>query len=103
VKGKTIGTQTNAGGEFSIQANEGDLLLFTYTGYVPQQWTVSGTGSVNLVMKPDASRLGEVVVIGYGTQKRKEVTGAVSTVNARVFEHSPTSNVATVLQGNVPG
>jgi TonB-linked SusC/RagA family outer membrane protein len=103
VKGKTIGTQTNAGGEFSIQANEGDLLLFTYTGYIPQQWTVSGTGSVNLVMKPDASRLGEVVVIGYGTQKRKEVTGAVSTVNARVFEHSPTSNVATVLQGNVPG
>lgn len=103
VKGKATGTQTNTTGQFTIEAAESDVLIFTYTGYAQEQVTVGASAIVSLTMKTEASNLGEVVVIGYGTQKRKEVTGAVSTVNTRAFEHTPTTNVATVLQGNVPG
>ena len=103
VKGKKMVTQTNADGVFSINVNEGDVLQFTYTGYAPAQVTVGSANDISLSMKVEASRLDEVVVVGYGTQKRKEVTGAVSSVSARALEHTPSSNAATALQGNTPG
>jgi hypothetical protein len=78
-------TQTNADGVFSINVNEGDVLQFTYTGFAPAQVTVGSANDISLSMKVEASRLDEVVVVGYGTQKRKEVTGAVSSVNARAL------------------
>ena len=103
VKGKKTATQTNSSGEFTIEASQGDVLLFSYIGYAPAQTTVGASSEVSLTMKTEASTLSDVVVVGYGTQKRKEVTGAVATVNTRAFENSPNTNVATVLQGTVPG
>ncbi|HRF25142.1 MAG TPA: hypothetical protein PLR98_13295, partial [Chitinophagaceae bacterium] len=76
---------------FSINVNEGDVLQFSYTGFAHTQVTVGSANDISLSMKVEASRLDEVVVVGYGTQKRKEVTGAVSSVSARALEHTPSS------------
>jgi TonB-linked SusC/RagA family outer membrane protein len=103
VKGKSNGTQTDAKGAYSIEASKGDVLIFSFTGYASQEVRLGVFSNISIVMKSGVTKLDEVVVIGYGTQKRKELTGAVSTVNTLAFEHSPSTNVATVLQGNVPG
>jgi outer membrane receptor for Fe3+-dicitrate len=103
VKGKITGTQTNTNGEFSIEASDNDVLVFSFANYVSQAVKVSTASYVVIEMKTNATKLDEVVVVGYGTQKRNELTGAVSTVNTSAFAHSPSSNVATALQGTVPG
>lgn len=103
IRGKQTATQTGASGEFSIDATAGDILVFTYTGYGTREVRLGATAVINVSLEAKADQMETVVVTGYGTQKRKEVTGAVSTVNPKAFEHSPTTNVATVLQGNVPG
>lgn len=103
VKGKSAGTQTNVNGEFSIQATSDDVLLFSYSGYAQQEVRVGDANSISVTLKTSTSKMDEVVVVGYGTQRRKEVTGAVSSVNPKAFEHSPTSNISTALQGTLPG
>ncbi len=103
VRGKATGTQTNNAGEFSIEASKGDVLVFTATGFKLQEVRVGDNLVIDLSLEPVIGALEDVVVTGYGTQKRKEVTGAVATLNPKTFEHNPTTNVATVLQGNVPG
>jgi TonB-linked SusC/RagA family outer membrane protein len=103
VKGKISGTQTNTNGEFSIEASDNDVLVFSFANYVSQEVKVNTASFVVIEMKTTSTKLDEVVVVGYGTQKRKELTGAVSTVNTLAFAHSPSSNVATALQGTVPG
>lgn len=103
IKGKTVGTQTDADGTYSIDASQGESLVFSFVGYGTQTIKIGSASTYDVVLKAVASKLDEVVVVGYGTQKRKEVTGAVSSVNGRAFEHTPTTNAATVLQGNTPG
>lgn len=103
VRGKSTGTQTNSAGDFSIEAAKGNMLVFTATGFKTQEVKVGDNLTIELSMEPIIGTLEDVVVTGYGTQKRKEVTGSVTTVNPKTFEHNPTTNVATVLQGNVPG
>ncbi|HMU57081.1 MAG TPA: SusC/RagA family TonB-linked outer membrane protein [Chitinophagaceae bacterium] len=103
VKGKSTGVQTNAEGKFKIEVTTGDVLVISYVGFVTREIIVGENNVLNIALLPAVSKLDEVVVVGYGTQKRKEVTGAVSTVSPKVFEHSPSTNVATVLQGNTPG
>lgn len=102
LKGKTV-TQTGPNGTFSIDATVADVLIFTMTGFLPREFRVGNSSNIEISLDPKISELDAVIVTGYGTQKRKEITGAVITVNPKTFEHSPTSNVATVLQGNVPG
>ena len=103
IKGKSTGTQTNTSGDYSIEAATGDVLVFSMTGFTTREVKVGAETAINLSLETKVSVLDAVVVTGYGTQKRKEVTGAVSTVSPKTFEHSPSTNVATVLQGNAPG
>ena len=103
ISGKKTGTQTNNQGEFSIEAASTDLLIISATGFKAQQVRVGDNLVIDLTLEPLAGTLEDVVITGYGTQKRKEVTGAVATINPKTFEHNPTTNVATVLQGNLPG
>jgi TonB-dependent SusC/RagA subfamily outer membrane receptor len=103
VKGKAGGTQSGTSGDYTIDAAPGETLVFSFSGYRAQEIKVGATSTINLTLAITASLLDDVVVTGYGTQKRKEVTGAVASVSPKTFEHSPTTNVATVLQGNVPG
>jgi TonB-linked SusC/RagA family outer membrane protein len=104
IKGKNTGTVTNAQGVFSLSSSQQDVLLFTHAGYTPFEFTVANTAeNVTVTLNPTNDKMNEVVVVGYGTQRRREVTGAVSSVNPISFEHSPTSNIATALQGTLPG
>jgi TonB-linked SusC/RagA family outer membrane protein len=103
VKGKKTGTQTDKEGRFSLSVAPQDVLVISMAGYKAVEISVAGQTDIQILLEPVISSLDEVVVVGYGTQTRKELTGSVSTVNAKAFEHNPTSNVATVLQGNAPG
>lgn len=103
VKGKNTNAVTDASGTFSIQASNKDVLVFEFVGYASQEVVVTGNTIATVVLKSSVSKLDEVVVVGYGTQKRKEVTGAISSVNALSYKYTPSANVGTVLQGTVPG
>ncbi|MGB3005537.1 MAG: SusC/RagA family TonB-linked outer membrane protein [Chitinophagaceae bacterium] len=103
VKGKTIGTQTNNNGDFSIDAFTGDVLVFSFTGYSQQELTVGTISFISLIMKTDASNLGEVVVVGYGTVRRSKLTSSVSKLDRKFLETGVRSNPAQALAGTVPG
>ena len=103
VKGKNSGTQTSSTGEYSIDASQGDVLVFSHTGFASQEITIGEALTVNASLKPEAAGLGEVVVVGYGTQKRKEFAGAAQAVNPLTTKYTPSSNVGTALQGTIPG
>ena len=103
LKGKNTGSKTDADGRFSIDAAIGDVLIVSSVGYGSQEVKIENSSDLTITLEPSVSTMDEVVVVGYGTQSRRELTGAVSTVNKRAFENAPTSNVATVLQGNAPG
>jgi TonB-linked SusC/RagA family outer membrane protein len=103
IKGKGTGTQTDTEGVFALDAAQSDVLVFSYAGYALQEIPVGNSAAVNITLRTGTNKMDEVVVVGYGTQTRRELTGAVATVNPRAFENNPTTNVATVLQGNAPG
>ena len=104
VKGTASGTASDADGKFSINVpgNEA-VLVFTFIGYGTKEVSVGSRTSVDEVMAPDQTSLDEVVVTGYGVDKRREITGAVSTVKAKDLTVTPTGNVEQMLQGRVPG
>lgn len=103
VKGTTNGTITDFDGNFSLSnLNKGDVIEVSYIGY--KTLTVTWDGSpLNLVLRSDTQTLDEVVVVGFGTQKKVNLTGSVSTVGAEELASRPVSNVSQALQGLVPG
>lgn len=103
VKGKTTGTHTNTEGLFSIAATASDVLILTHTGYSLLEVPVGTSSTLSIVMVSEAAKLGEVVVIGYGTQSRRTLSGSVSSVDANVLQSAPNTNLATALQGTVSG
>ncbi len=103
IKGKSTGAQTDANGAYSIDASKGDVLLFSFTGFISQEIKLGSAVHLSVTLKIGANKMDEVVVVGYGTQTRKTVTGSVSSVNPAAYAHSPSTNVATALQGTVPG
>jgi TonB-linked SusC/RagA family outer membrane protein len=103
LRGKTIGTVTDANGVFSLVANPEDVIVFSHAGYSEVEVLVGSSVTVNATLTPTNDKMNEVVVIGYGTQKRKEFTGASTTVNQLNTKFTPSSNVGTALQGAVPG
>jgi TonB-linked SusC/RagA family outer membrane protein len=103
ITGKGQGTQTGTDGTFSLEAASGEIISFSSIGFVSQSLKVGNSATLNVSLKTSTSKMDEVVVVGYGTQSRKTLTGAVSSVNQSAFAHSPSSNAATALQGTVPG
>lgn len=103
VQGTTIGTITDLDGKFELTVPPGAVLNITYIGYLPQEIAVGDKTSLNIVMKEDSKTLDEVVIVGYGTQKKVNLTGAISQVDAKVFETRPVTSVASALQGALPG
>lgn len=102
VKDKTIGATTNENGKFSISAQEGDVLVFSYIGFQPHEERYSGNGSVDVVLLADMNSIEEVVVVGYGTQKKINLTGAVDQVSGDVLNERPIPNVSQGLVGVIP-
>ncbi len=100
---KGTGTQTNANGEYSISAAPGDVITFTFTGFSPQKIKVGKSSNIDLSLKTDAGKLGEVVVVGYGTQSRKNITSAIAKLDNKVLSNAPRANVGSALQGTISG
>lgn len=104
VKGTTIGAQSDFDGKFSITLPSGNKIIkVSYLGYVPQEVNVKGKEQLTITMQQDISELDEVVVIGYGSQKKSEITGAVSTVELKDTEARPLTSSSQILQGKVAG
>ena len=103
VKGTTKGTSTAADGSFIIEANNGDVLEFTRVGYKTKSIVVRANENISVQMEVQAVAGSEIVVVGYGTQKKVNLTGAVSTVDTKMLEARPVTNVGQALQGVVPG
>ena len=105
VDGTTRGTTTSENGSFTLDIPAGEVVLnATYLGYIPQKVTVpSSKSEVTIYLQEDAIQLEEAVVIGYGTQKRVNLTGAVSTVSSKELENRVTHSVTNMLQGSVAG
>jgi TonB-linked SusC/RagA family outer membrane protein len=101
-KGTTNGTITDIDGRFSISAGEQAILQISYIGYVNQEIVVKGRASLSVILKEDSQTLNEVVVVGYGTQKKVNLSGAVESVSARKLESRSTNNIGLALQGVVP-
>ncbi len=104
VKGTTIGTTTDVEGRYSLSVPDGNaVLVFSFIGYQPHEVQVGTQTSITVTMVPDVSTLSEIVVVGYGTQKKASVTGAISSVSAKEISEQPVVNVAQALQGRVAG
>ena len=103
VKGTTNGTITDFEGNFSIPGvKKGDVIEISFVGYKTAEVVWNGT-PLNVTLKDDTQALEEVVVVGYGTQKKVNVTGAVSMVGAETIESRPVANITQALQGSIPG
>lgn len=96
-------TATKADGRFSLTASIGDQLVFSSVGYANTEMTLSKLTDVHMVMNAENTNLEEVVVVGYGTQSRRSVTGSIAKLDTEVLKNTPRANVATALQGAVPG
>lgn len=104
IKGTSTGVQTNVSGQYTIISPDANpILVFSFVGYVSQEIESNGRGTVDVQLRPTSNSLTEVVVVGYGTQKRQYVTGAVSRANLEAFRDAPNTNMAQSLQGTVPG
>lgn len=103
IKGTTIGTITDFNGNFTLDANIGSVLNVTYLGYVPQEVTVTAQQPMVITLKENAQELNEVVVVGYGTQKKISTIGAQSGIKVVSELKQPVANLSTVLAGRVSG
>jgi TonB-linked SusC/RagA family outer membrane protein len=103
VKGTTNGTQTDFDGNYTIDADAEATLVFSYIGYKTAQVPVSGQTSINITLEEDASKLDEVVVTGYGSQAKKDLTGAVAVVDVDQLLAVPATTFAQQLQGRAAG
>lgn len=103
IKGKNAGALTDIDGNFSLKVPKGTTLDFSYVGYKSKSVVVNSSEDITIELEPNANVLDETVVIGYGTQKRRDLTGAISTVKNEDITLSPTSNAMDALQGKVAG
>ena len=103
VKGTTNGTITDMDGKFSLEVEEGATLQISYIGYANQEIKVGNQKTLSIALKEDAEALDEVVVVGYGTQKKVNLTGAVSSVSSKELIERPQPNVQNMIQGKVNG
>lgn len=103
VKGTTMGTTTDATGHYTLDvAGPDDVLVFTYVGYNRLEIPVRGQSVVNASLQQNATGLNQVVVVGYGTQKKANLTGAVTQIGSKMMEDRPLNNVGAALQGVIP-
>ncbi|WP_109098752.1 TonB-dependent receptor [Aquimarina sp. AU58] len=105
IKGnETQGTQTDFDGNYSIEVSDSQTtLVYRYLGFVTKEVLVGNQTIINISLEEDAQSLGEVVLVGYGTQKKSELTAAITSVNIEEIQKIPTADIATSLQGQVAG
>lgn len=99
VKGSSVGTTTDLDGRYSINVPKNGTLVFTYIGMAKQEVKVSGRKTLNVTLQEDVSVLNEVVVVGYGIQKKAHLTGSVAAVNSKELLKASTGNITQALVG----
>ena len=102
-RGTMNGIVTDIDGQFSISVGEDAVLQISYIGYLSQEILVGDQHSYNIVLKEDLQRLDELVVVGYGVQKKSDLTGSIASVSRQTIESVSATNIVSVLQGQVPG
>ena len=103
VKGTNTGTVTDGNGNFSLKAAKNAILVVTYISYLPQEISVNNQSVIDIVLKEDSKSLEEVIVVGYGTQKKVTITGAVSAIQGDKLIRAPTADLGSSLAGRLPG
>ncbi|MEO5998998.1 MAG: TonB-dependent receptor plug domain-containing protein [Chitinophagaceae bacterium] len=103
VKGSTVGTSSDASGKFSLEVSDNAILVVSFIGFQKQEVPVKGESQIGISLVNAVSAMDDVVVVGYGTQKKINLIGAVGTVDAKDIENRPVTNVLQALQGQVPG
>ena len=105
IRGTNTGTTTDASGNYKITLpRKGDVLVISYTGLTTQELTITRPGPLNVQLdNTNAASLNEVVVVGYGQQRRSNVTGAIATVSTKELVRTPVTDMSNALQGRVPG
>ena len=102
-KGTSTGTASDADGNYSLSVSRDATLNFNYVGYAPQSVSVQGKNQINVTLEEDTKALGEVVVIGYGTQRKEAVTGSVASIGGNAMRDVPAGDITNALQGRVAG
>lgn len=103
VKGKNTNAQTNSNGSYSIDVDKGDILVFSYMGYSNKEEKIKDNSTLNVILKAEALLMQEVVVVGYGTQKKINLTGSVTQIDAKVLKDRPITRLSQGLQGAIGG
>jgi len=103
VKGTTKGTVTDVDGKYSIDANDGGTLVFSSVGYVSQEVAVGSSSVIDVTLAADVKTLGEIIVTGYGSQSKRDVTGAVATIDSKQLLSVPAANLGQAMQGRIAG
>lgn len=104
IKGTTTGTITNVDGEFSLSITQSNpVLVISYIGYKTQEIQIGNQEHIQVILKPDALGLDEVVVVGYGTVRKRDLTGSVASVGADKIASTPSASAVQAIQGRVPG
>ncbi|MDQ8005285.1 MAG: TonB-dependent receptor [Pedobacter sp.] len=104
VKGSQAGTLSNPSGNYSITVpNSNTVLVFTFLGMVPKEAAVNGRSNIDITLDEDASSLDAIVVVGYGTQSRRDITGSISSIKEKALRDVPVTNISQMIEGRVPG
>lgn len=103
VKGENSGVSTNGNGDFEIKASPNSTLVISSVGFTDQEVKVNGNEFLNVALNRSVTGLNEVVVIGYGTQRKEAITGSVSSISGEKLNQVPSSNISDALQGRLPG
>jgi TonB-linked SusC/RagA family outer membrane protein len=103
IKGQSKGATTNAKGEYTLVASAGQTLVFTYVGYAAKEAVVGASATININLVPNTNDLTEVVVVGYGTAKKGDLTGSIAGIGSKEIERLPVQNALQAVQGRVSG
>ncbi|WP_108867117.1 SusC/RagA family TonB-linked outer membrane protein [Aquimarina aquimarini] len=103
VKGKSTGAQTDFDGEYTINVEKGEILVYSYVGFISQEITVANQNIINVNLKEDVSALEEVVVVGFGTQSRKKITANIASISSEQINEIPTPSLQSSLTGKAAG
>ena len=103
VQGTTVGTSTDFDGNYKIKASQGDVLIVSYLGFKTQTVTIGKSTAYNLSLEEDAAELEEIVVVGYGTQRKSDLTGAVGVIKSESLVEAPVGSASQLLAGRVAG